>query len=100
MNKKIFGILGLLTIACMFISIFLASKVSVANWHSTVDRGKMTGAMNAIIYFRHKHHEPPASWLIVANDQPQQVADTDEAVDNLELKARVWESEHYVKETR
>lgn len=100
MNMKILKLAGFTAIVFMFMSIFLASKVSVANWHSTVDRGKMTGAMNAIIYFRHKHHEPPASWLIVANDQPQQVADTDEAVDNLELKARVWESEHYVKEIK
>jgi hypothetical protein len=92
---RIAGVAGIFL--CIFISIFIAFKKDRQNWESAVDRAKLTGSMNTIIYFRHKHHEPPASWLLIANQLPGQVPDTDEAVDNLELKARVWESEHYVK---
>lgn len=94
-------ILQVITIGCaLFLSLFIAIDWHIAGARSKVDQASVRGSMNVIIYYRHKHHEPRTSWLIMAAQQPGAIADTDEAVNNLELKADVWESEHYVKEIK
>lgn len=59
----------------------------------------MQGSMNTIYYFRHRHHEPTYSWLVVSGEHGP-IEDTEKEVSDLEIKAQAWEVDHNVDRPR
>jgi len=59
----------------------------------------MQGSMNTIYYFRHRHHEPTYSWLVVSGEHGP-IEDTEKEVSDLEIKAQAWEVDHNVDRQR
>lgn len=83
-------------VACCVAGSIAGCGLSNLTWlrvESEKRAANMQGSMNTIYYFRHRHHEPTYSWLVVSAEHGP-IEDTEKEVADLEIKAQAWEVDH------